>query len=45
MDIYPGNGTNWLGRIESTASCPTFPYQPVWTFGSSNANTIVALTT
>lgn len=46
MAIYPGSTGNakWWGRLEPTSSCPTYPYKPVWSFGSSNSNTIVAMT-
>ncbi len=46
MDVYPG-GTGidkWWGTLEPTSACPTQPYKPLWGFGSSSSNTIIALT-
>jgi len=34
----------WWGTLEPISACPTYPYQPVWTFGHGTSNTIVALT-
>jgi hypothetical protein len=34
----------WWGTLEPITTCPTYPYQAVWTYGSGTANTIVALT-
>jgi hypothetical protein len=46
MDIYPGGGGNdkWWGSLQALTTCPTYPYKPLWTFGTSSSNTIVALT-
>jgi Flp pilus assembly protein TadG len=46
MDVYPGGTGNdkWWGTLEPISACPTHPYKPQWTFGSSSSNTVVALT-
>ena len=46
MDVYPGSTGNdkWWGTLQPNSACPTQPYKPLWGFGSSSANTIVALT-
>jgi hypothetical protein len=40
-----GSGLDkWWGTLETNATCPTYPYQPVWSWGDGSSNTIVALT-
>jgi hypothetical protein len=40
-----GSGDDkWWGTLDPISACPTYPYQPVWTWGSGSTNTIVALT-
>lgn len=46
MQITQGQNGNekWWGTVEPGAACPTYPYQPVWTWGNGTTNTIVAMT-
>ncbi|HEV7665303.1 MAG TPA: pilus assembly protein TadG-related protein [Chloroflexota bacterium] len=46
MDIYPGGSGNdkWWGALEPVTRCPYYPYKPLWQFGTSTGNTVVALT-
>ena len=48
MSVYPGTNSygldKWWGTLEPVSACPTYPYKPLWTFGSGSSNTLVALT-